>query len=97
MKTLASGYVLRANVVTPKQALGYVWSQPVSTIVSGIDTEQLLEVNASLAQAFRPMSQTEQTKVLGKTKDAALTGKFEPFKTPPNFDGPVGRKLHGLI
>jgi predicted aldo/keto reductase-like oxidoreductase len=96
MKTLASGYVLRANVVTPKQALGYVWSQPVSTIVSGIDTEQFLEVNASTAQAFRPMSQTEQAKVLGKTLEAASTGKFEPFKTPPNFDGPIGRKLHGL-
>jgi aryl-alcohol dehydrogenase-like predicted oxidoreductase len=96
MKTLASGYVLRANVVTPKQALDYVWSQPVSTIVSGIDTEQFLEANASLAQAFRPMSQTEQAKVLDKTREAASTGKFEPFKTPPNFDGPIGRKLHGL-
>ncbi|KPK41525.1 MAG: hypothetical protein AMJ65_09290 [Phycisphaerae bacterium SG8_4] len=96
MKTLASGYVLRANVVAPKQALDYVWSQPVSTIVSGIDTEQFLEANASLAQAFRPMSQTEQARVLDKTKEAASTGKFEPFKTPPNFDGPVGRRLHGL-
>ena len=96
MKTLASGYVLRANVATPKQALGYVWSQPVSTIVSGIDSEQFLEANVRLARAFRPMGQTEQAELLGKTRDAALTGEFEPFKTPPNFDGPVGRKLHGL-
>jgi predicted aldo/keto reductase-like oxidoreductase len=96
MKTLASRHVLRANVVTPKQAMEYVWSQPVSTIVSGIDTEQFLEANAGTARAFRPMSQTEQAAVLDKTKEAALTGKFEPFKTPPNYDGPVGRKLHGL-
>ena len=34
--------------------------------------------------------------LLDRTKDAASTGKFEPFKTPPNFDGPVGRELHGL-
>ncbi|MHC4121327.1 MAG: hypothetical protein ACYSWO_27950 [Planctomycetota bacterium] len=102
-KTLASRHVLRANVVTPKQALDYVWSQPVSTIVSGIDTEQFLEANAGMARAFKPMSDTEQAAVLAKTKEAvaktkeaALTGKFEPFKTPPNFDGPVGRKLHGL-
>jgi hypothetical protein len=73
-----------------------VWSQPVSTIVSGIDTERFLEENARLAQVFKPMSQTEQTKVLDTTRKAALTGRFEPFKTPPNFDGPVGRKLHGL-
>ncbi len=96
MKTLASGHVLRANVVTPKQALGYVWSQAVSTIVSGIDSEQFLGANAGLAQAFKPMSQTEQAKVLDKTREVALTGRFEPFKTPPNFDGPVGRRLHGL-
>ena len=96
MKSLASRHVLRANVVTPKEALDYVWSQPVSTIVSGIDTEQFLEANAGMARAFSPMSETEQAAVLDKTKEVALTGKFEPFKTAPNYDGPVGRKLHGI-
>jgi predicted aldo/keto reductase-like oxidoreductase len=96
MKTLASGYVLRADVATPEQALDYIWTQPVSTIVSGMDSEQLLKANVGFAQTFKPMSQTEQVKLLDKTKDKALTGKFEPFKTPPNFDGPIGRKLHGV-
>jgi len=96
MKTLASGHVLRAKVATPKQALGYIWSQPVSTIVSGMDSEQLLKANVGFAQAFKPMGQMEQAELLDKTKDMALTGKFEPFKTPPNFDGPIGRKLHGI-
>jgi len=96
MKTLASGYVLRAKAATPKQALGYIWSQPVSTIVSGMDSEQLLNANIGLALAFKKMSQTQQTELLDKTKDKGLTGKFEPFKTPPNFDGPIGRKLHGI-
>ncbi|MDT8301729.1 MAG: aldo/keto reductase [Sedimentisphaerales bacterium] len=96
MKTLASGYVLRAKAATPKQALDYIWSQQVSTIVSGMDSEQLLKANVGFAQAFRPMGQMEQAELLDKTKDKALTGKFEPFKTPPNFDGPIGRKLHGI-
>ena len=96
MKSLASRHVLLTNVVTTKEALDYVWSQPVSTIVSGIDTEQFLEANAGMARAFEPMSETEQAAVLDKTKEVALTGKFEPFKTAPNYDGPVGRKLHGL-
>ena len=96
MKTLASGHVLRAKVVTPAEALGYIWSQAVSTIVSGIDTEGFLDANVSLAQTFRPMSLSEQAQLLDRTKDAASTGRFEPFKTPPNFDGPVGRKLHGI-
>ena len=96
MKTLASGHVLRAKVATPKQALDYIWSQAVSTIVSGMDSEQLLKANVGFAQAFTPMGQMEQAELLDKTKDIALTGKFEPFKTPPNFDGPIGRKLHGI-
>ena len=96
IKTLASGHVLRANVVTPRQALEYIWSQPVSTIVSGMDADRFLEANTECAQAFEPMSQMEQAALLDRTEEAALTGKFEPFKTAPNFDGPIGRKLHGL-
>jgi predicted aldo/keto reductase-like oxidoreductase len=96
MKTLASGYVLRANAATPEEALTYIWSQPVSTIVSGMDSEKLLNANVGFARAFKPMSQTKQAKLFDKTRDAGSTGKFEPFKTPPNFDGPIGRKLHGI-
>lgn len=96
MKTLASGYVLRANVVTPQQALKYVWSQPVSTIVSGMDAERFLNANIALAKTFKPMDRSEQTSLLAQTKEAGLTGEYEPFKTPPNFDGSVGRRLHGI-
>jgi aryl-alcohol dehydrogenase-like predicted oxidoreductase len=96
MKTLASGHVLRANVVSVQDALDYIWTQPVSTIVSGMDTEEFLEANAGMAKAFRPLSQTQQLRVLAKTRTQGLTGDFEPFKTPPNFDGPIGRKLHGV-
>ena len=96
MKTLASGYVLRANVTTPEEALRYVWSQPVSTLVSGMDSDELLDANVAAARRFRPMNPDEQTTLLARTRVAGLTGKFEPFKTPPNFDGPIGRKLHGI-
>jgi predicted aldo/keto reductase-like oxidoreductase len=96
MKTMASGHVLRANVVTPAEALNYVWSQPISTLVSGIDSEEILEANVALAKSFRPMSAEDQASLLARTREAALTGEYEPFKTAPNFDGPVGRKLHGV-
>ena len=97
MKTLASGHVLRANVVTVKEALSYIWSQPVSTIVSGMDSERLLEANAGIAKTFQPMGQTDQSALLARTKAKGVAGDSEPFKTSPNFDGPIGRKLHGLI
>jgi predicted aldo/keto reductase-like oxidoreductase len=96
MKTMGSGFVLRAKVATPEEALQYVWSQPVSTIVSGMQSLQLLEANVALARGFRPMSSQEQTALLARTREVGLTGKFEPFKTAPNFDGPIGRRLHGI-
>ena len=96
MKTLASGHVLRADVTTAQEALRYVWSQPVSTIVSGMDSDQLLDANAAAARKFSPMGSEAQAALLTRTKEAGLTGKFEPFKTAPNFDGPIGRRLHGI-
>jgi uncharacterized protein len=33
------------------------------------------------------MTQPEMAKLLEKTKQAALTGKYEPFKTTSQFDG----------
>ncbi|MBN1816062.1 MAG: aldo/keto reductase [Sedimentisphaerales bacterium] len=96
MKTLGSGYVLRANVVTPQEALNYVWSLPVSTLVSGMESEARLEANIRTTQAFTPLSEVQKAELLAKSRDAALTGKFEPFKTAPNFDGPIGRALHGV-
>jgi aryl-alcohol dehydrogenase-like predicted oxidoreductase len=75
MKTMGSGFVLQANVVTPKEALHYVWSQGVSTLVSGMESEQILDANIGLARTFTPMAPSEQASLLGKTKDTGLTGK----------------------
>lgn len=96
MKTMASSHVLRAGAASPEEALNYVWSQPVSTIVSGMESEELLEANVAAARAFKPMSSVVQARLLERTKQAGLSGKFEPFKTAPNFDGPIGRRLHGV-
>ena len=56
----------------------------------------ILEANVALARDFKPLSKQEQEMILAKTKTAAMTGKFEPFKTTRKFDAKVGRKLHGI-
>jgi hypothetical protein len=61
-----------------------------------MDSEQLLTANVAVARDFKPISSEEQVALLKRTKEAGLTGKFEPFKTAPNFDGPIGRRLHGI-
>ena len=39
------------------------------------------------ARTFKPLSETEVAKLLDKTRQAAMTGKFEPFKTTSHFEG----------
>jgi predicted aldo/keto reductase-like oxidoreductase len=96
MKTMASDHILRANVVRPDEGLRYVWSKPVATIVSGMDTLEVLEANVASAQRFKPMSPDEQEELLARTKEAGSSGEYEPFKTTRRFDGKVGRMLHGI-
>lgn len=80
MKSMSAGDLLKANVATPDEALRYVWSQPVSTIVSGMESMELLETNVRLAREFKHMSQQEQDELLERTKEAALTGQYERHK-----------------
>ncbi|MFW5640857.1 MAG: aldo/keto reductase [Thermodesulfobacteriota bacterium] len=94
MKTLGSGHLLKTGLVKPEECLNYAWSQPVATIVSGIDSMSVLEKNIRLARRFSPMSEKAQQQLLEKTRSVALTGKYEPFKTSRQFDGWKGRELH---
>ncbi|MFC1574324.1 hypothetical protein ACFL30_03995 [Candidatus Latescibacterota bacterium] len=80
MKTMAAGNLLKTGAVTVEEELRYVWSQPVSTIVSGMAELEHLKANIKTAQNFIPMSQEEQDKVLAKTRKFALTGEYETFK-----------------
>jgi hypothetical protein len=39
------------------------------------------------ARTFRPLNKARISALLTKTRSAALTGKYEPFKTTAEFDG----------
>ncbi len=88
--------MLEAGVVSPKEALEYVWSQPVDTIVSGIASQDMLQTNIALARASTPMSAEAQGNLLARTRAAAAQGKYELYKTSREFDGWLGRQLHGI-
>lgn len=45
----------RPGTLTMAEALGYVWSHPVSTALVGVDSVAQLEENVALARAFRPL------------------------------------------
>ena len=51
--------------------LRFALSQPVSTIVVGCDTIEQLEINAKVAQTFRPMTKRDQNILLEKARPYA--------------------------
>ncbi len=87
MKTFGDGYILRSGTIDPMEALHYGLSQPVSVVITGIDKPEILTQALTAAKTFKPFTAEQTQAFLGKTRDAALTGKFEPFKTSSIFDG----------
>ncbi|MBI4604223.1 MAG: aldo/keto reductase [Planctomycetes bacterium] len=96
MKTRSSGAMLREKAATAEECWRYVTGLPVSTVVSGMESLELLRDNLRMARTLKPMSPEEMEAARQRTREAALKGAIERYKTSTAFDGPVGRKLHGV-
>jgi uncharacterized protein len=87
MKTFGDGFILQSKTVDPMEALHYGLTQPVSVVITGIDSLPILGQALQAARTFKPLTEAQQKSILDRTQTAALTGKFELFKTTPHFDG----------
>jgi aryl-alcohol dehydrogenase-like predicted oxidoreductase len=87
MKTFGDGYILRSGTVDPIEALHYSLSQPVSVVITGIEKPEILTQALTAAKTFKPFDAQQTATFLAKTREAAMSGKFEPFKTSSIFDG----------
>jgi aryl-alcohol dehydrogenase-like predicted oxidoreductase len=87
MKTLASGAILKTNTASATQCLHYAMNLPSSTVITGCETMERLEQGLQAAKTFQPMSREQVASLLAKTREPALTGDHERFKTGTNFDG----------
>ena len=87
MKTLCAGAILQSQAVTAIECLHYALNLPTSVVINGMDSLERVDQAVEAARTFKPMSQAEVTALAAKTRDAALTGDFEQFKTGNRFDG----------
>lgn len=87
MKPLASGAIPRNGVVTAIEALHYALSLPTTVVINGCDSMERLDQAFEAAKTFKPLTRTEITSLLGRTKELAMTGTIERFKTSTQFDG----------
>ena len=87
MKTFGDHFILNSNTVQPIEALHYGLTLPVSVVITGIDSPQILDQAFEATRTFKPLDQTQINSLLARTATAANDGKFELFKTTSHFDG----------
>ena len=86
MKTMANGSVVKSKTVTPIEALQYALNLPISVLIAGMDSMERLEQAFEAVRSFHPFSEEQLASLLEKSRKAALTGEFEPFKTSSIYD-----------
>jgi len=87
MKSLGSGDILKSGVVKAEECLRYALSLPTSVVITGIDSDKVLQQDLKLARNFVPLSGDERKSLLARTAPAAQNGKHELFKTAQKYDG----------
>jgi aryl-alcohol dehydrogenase-like predicted oxidoreductase len=86
MKPMADDFVLKSKTASPTECLQYALSQPASVVIHGMDNMDHLEHSLDVVKKFKPLSPDEIAALANRAKQAAMTGKFEPFKTTATFD-----------
>ena len=89
MKTFGDPYILHSKTVIPLEALHFGLNSPASVVITGIDSTAVLDQAFQAVESFRPMDAQQVAAILAKTKDAAMTGNFELFKTSSHYDGTI--------
>ena len=87
MKSMGAGVILKSKTASPEECLRYTLSQPASVVVTGINSQAVLDQAFGVAKSFKPMTASEISALLGRTAKAADRGEFELFKTSAHFDG----------
>src|ERR1051326_1083613 len=97
MKSLnGTGEAIKKGVLTIQEALGYALSQPIATLVSGMDSLEVLRQNLKIARGFKALSDADQDAIRKKVEGKAGDGRFELYKVSMKFEGPPGREQHGF-
>jgi predicted aldo/keto reductase-like oxidoreductase len=102
MKSLAGGSnhqgrLVSEKVCTVEEARRYSLSQPIASLVVGIDSLDVLKQDVATARSFKPLGEDELKTLLAKVKPVATDGRHERFKSTQFFDGPYHQKQHGFM
>jgi uncharacterized protein len=102
MKSLGGGANHAGRFIAEKvcgvaEARQYSLSQPIASLVVGIDGMDILKQDIENARKFKPMTEAELKALLEKVKPVATDGRHERFKSTQFYDGPYHQKQHGFM
>jgi aryl-alcohol dehydrogenase-like predicted oxidoreductase len=87
MKAMGDGLILKSKTATPVECLHYAMNLRTSTVVTGIDSQEILKQGLEAVKKFQPLTEKQVTDLLARTAKAASEGRYEGFKTTNGFDG----------
>lgn len=97
MKSLSgNAEPIKQEIVTPAEAIRYALSLPIASLVSGIDSRQVLKQNLDILRRFTPMTVAEMETLRARVARYAMDGRFELFKSTNRYDSRIGREQHGM-
>lgn len=68
------------NYFSIKEAMHFVWSLPITVLISGNENATYMREKIALARSFSKLSEEQKTTLIEKVRDIALTGNVEYFK-----------------
>lgn len=95
MKPIAAGKIVESGAASARECLRYALSLPTSVVITGVETEPVLDQAIDGARTFEPMSDAEKKELLARTARYAKGGKYEEFKTSNEHDG-TAKHVHWM-
>ncbi|HZL10304.1 MAG TPA: aldo/keto reductase [Prolixibacteraceae bacterium] len=68
------------NYMSIKEAMHFVWSLPVTVLISGNENATFMREKIALARSFSKLTDEQKTALIDKVRTIALTGKVEYYK-----------------
>src|SRR6476659_241449 len=70
MKSMGDGFILRSKRATPIECLHYAFNLPTSTVITGIDSMDILKQALQAVKTFKPLTAEQVAALLGRTREA---------------------------
>ena len=81
IKIQSGGNIFESGVnITAREAISYALSLPISTLVSGIDSFEVLEQNLEIARNFEPLGEQQILELRKRMHPEAYQGRHEHYK-----------------